>query len=199
MTFLILMNDQIRRYPAVGEPGAPSVMQVFIFIALWPAFLPLVMGQMHCYPFLTLKPIAYAVAAICTLCFVLYRFFTLRKSGYLAIVKGQQIPISRFKALLGAFVGGGFVFCVSGLFSWMLIGDLVLFTSHERHEYVAQITDVFLGGRGCHRNMEFMDDTVKRPISMCADSFVSMPTPGELIKVRIMSGPLGVRFITAAR
>lgn len=193
------MGEQIRRHPSVGEPGGLSVTQAFIFIAFWPALLPLIMAQIHCYPFLTLKPIAYVVGALCALYFMLYHFSKLGRSDYLATVTGQKTDISRFKAISGAFVVGGLVFCVSGLASWMLIGDLVLFTSHERHEYVTEITDVHRGGKGCGRNMEFMDQTIKRPISVCADSFVSMPIPGESIKVRTMGGPLGVRFITAAR
>lgn len=188
-----------RESKMVGGSKGPSVGKVFAFIALWPAMLPLIMMQIHCFAISALKPLPLFLGAAGGIIYAIRRFVIFSKNNGLVSRNRVEMKISPLRAITEAIIFGLVTASIVGLSSAMLIGDAVSFASRQPYTYETTITNVFHGGRGCAWNMEFTEETVNRTVSQCADQYVRKPEIGEAIKVNTLIGNLGTRITSIAR
>lgn len=194
------MNSMVERESQmVGGTKGPSVAKVFAFIAFWPAMLPLIMMQIHCFAISALTPLPLFLGAAGGTIYAIRRFVISSKNNYLVSRKGIEKTISPLRAVTEAIIFGVITTIVVGMSSVIFIGDVVSFSSRQPYTYETKITNVFRGGRGCAWNMEFIEQTVNRTVSQCADQYVQTPKIGEAIKVNTLNGTLGARITSIAR
>jgi hypothetical protein len=185
-----------------GEVLVPaSTFTPFLWMMLAiPAFMVLGLVQIRCFPFLALRPMTYAIGIIGGFISTYFYIKALRKRGFIMVVHGKEISVSTTKLVCGTVVTFCFSTLIVGFGVWMLLGDAIVFTSKEKHEYVTKITGLGYGGRGCRSGaIGFYDPHLARDISICGDTFIDKPVIDESIKVVSYSGALGVKVTSFKR
>jgi len=183
----------------VGGTKGPSVGMVFALIAFWPAMLPLIMMQIHCFAISALMPLPFFLGAASGIIYAIRRFVISSKNNFLVSRNVIEKAISPLRAVTEAIIFGVITAIIVGMSSVMFIGDVVSFSSRQPYTYETKITNVFRGDRGCAWNMEFTEQTVNRTVSQCADQYVRKPEIGDAIKVNTLIGYLGTRISSVAR
>jgi hypothetical protein len=182
---------------ASGKTGVSMGIIVSIFFA--PALIPLVMIGNRCFPIPRLDYIYFVVGIASAIGVCTYHFHTLKRRSFGVNRYDVDMNFSWTRVVARLMVTALGTFLIAGIASWVLARDLVMLTAHERREYVATLQDVAHGGRGCYRDVEFVDPDNGLSISICGSEFISEPKIGERIKVVTLSGSWGVRIISIER
>lgn len=157
--------------------------------------------QLQCFPYSSLKNISYGIALSMAFVSAIWIICT-STIGSKTHESAQQNLALRFKRagikLLVDLLVVSTCALITGLFSWMVLGDAVYFSSEQPHEYVTTVTKR-VSVRGCRSSVEFFEENLNRTIIQCPDNDLRQPYQGQLVKIKTRIGPLGVRIMSVRK
>lgn len=173
----------------------------FLTLVLTPIGLVLSSLQLRCYPDLVLQKIVYIIASIAgVLCllFLVKTYFSnwaYKEEHDSLITEKAILSVSNVFVMIVAIAAAA---AAAGLISWMIIGDLVYFTSDESVEYITQATSK-VKLRNCRSGTEFYEERSRQPIVQCLDDNNEQVYQGANVRVKTMVGRFGVRIVSVKK
>ena len=193
------MDDNLLKQEKVAAAGMRRPWLWVLGVCIWPALLVLALMQMRCVPFPGFHILYPAAAVMGSLVCLMTKVAALRRDGGKVLIRGQFKTVSHSSAIgnvIGLTIASALVAFIA---SYVLLGDLVLFTSHTRHDYDATVMGVWRGPKQKCKNPDgFVDETLQTGVSECAPDSEDIH-PGVRVHVETLTGPFGVKFLSVRR
>lgn len=182
-------------------PQNAGLSLIVAMVVVMPVAMILGIMQIGCFPYSSLRNISYGIAMSMALVGAIWIIYTITINS--KVVESEQKNITRrlkIASVKSSVVLLVVISCglIAGLFSWMVIGDAVYFSSKRPHEYVTTVIKL-VSIKGCKSSVEFFEEKLGRPIVQCPNNDLGQIYPGQLVKVKTRVGPLGVRIISVNR
>lgn len=181
-----------------ASPGSPLLW--LAMLTSIPFLMVAGIAQIQSFPYPTLQPYAYVIGFVGGAAATYFYARFLHHRSFVVTIRGKETRLSVPKIVFSLVL----TFCGSTLLigagSWMLVGDVIVFTSKEEHKYVSRVIGLGYGGRGCRSgSVSFYDPYLRNDVTLCGDSFIEHAAIEDTIQVQSKSGPFGVRIVSFKR
>jgi len=181
-----------------SSPQTARSSLIVAMVVVLPFAMILGMMQIDCFPYSSLRNISYGIALSMALVSAIWIIYAIKISAKAVASEQRNIgrrfkmaSIKLFAVLLVAITSA----LITGLFSWMLIGDAVYFSSKQPREYVTTVTKSVLL-KNCSSGVEFFEESLGHTIVMCPGNGRGKSLQGEQLKIKTRTGHFGVRIMS---